>query len=233
MIIEAIKAFSDNYIWSLVLEEGIILVDPGESGPVFEYLADKRQDLAAVLLTHKHEDHVGGVAELKERFPEMTIYGPKEIVKLNDQTVYPGDTIEIFGKVFEILDCSGHTPSHVAYLVDDELFCGDALFMAGCGRVFTGDYEASYQTLQTFKSLSDKVRVYAGHEYGAKNLRFALSVGFNEDKVRETLEKVEELTELGVPALPSTIGLEKQINPFFSANSLEDFIQLRNQRDEF
>lgn len=233
MIIEAIKAFSDNYIWALTVNGGVIIVDPGESSPVFDYLEEKDHDLMAILLTHKHADHVDGVEAIKEKYPEVVVYGPEETRALNDQTVRPEEKVDILGLNFEVIFTPGHTEGHISYLVGDELFCGDALFMAGCGRVFTGDYEAAYQTLQTFKALPDRVRVYAGHEYSATNLRFAQSINFNEEIVGKALEKVTQLTDLGAPSLPSTIGQEKEINPFIQAPSLETFVQRRIQRDQF
>lgn len=233
MMIEAIKAFTDNYIWAVHCDDGLVIIDPGESEPVFEYLSEKDEEITAILLTHKHDDHIGGVSELKDRYPAAIIYGPEETAELNDQTVLPSEKYEIASQWFEVIACPGHTEGHIAFLADDELFCGDALFMAGCGRVFTGDYGAAYQGLQTLADLADKVRVYAGHEYTKTNLEFAQSVDFNPEKVSEVLAKVEELIELDQPSLPSTIGLEKEINPFLTAESLEEFINLRTLRDQF
>ena len=115
----------------------------------------------------------------------------------------------------------------------DNLFCGDALFSAGCGRVFTGDYEAQYETLQKFKRLDDDINVYPGHEYTEINLRFAYNMQPDNEKISKALKEVRELRAKGQPTLPTTIGREKEINLFLQVETLEDFIELRNARDDF
>lgn len=233
MFITPIKAFSDNYIWCIQEGTEAIVVDPGEAKGVLDYLAEKQLRLAAILLTHKHEDHTGGMEEIVARHPECQVYGPKEMQDLADYVVEDGNSFNLLGRTFQVFQTGGHTHGHISFLSGDALFCGDALFSAGCGRVFTGDYEAQYETLQKFKRLDDDINMYAGHEYTEINLRFASDIQPNNKEVSEALEEVRELRAKGQPTLPTTIGREKDINLFLQAGTLEEFIGLRNARDDF
>ncbi|OLR65461.1 hydroxyacylglutathione hydrolase [Peptoniphilus porci] len=229
MNINYIKAFEDNYIWTIEKEDKIIVVDPGDSVPVLNYLKNKK--LVAILLTHKHMDHVGGVQELKNKCGAK-VYGPVETKEYNDVTVKEDDEFEVLDEIFKVILTAGHTEGHISYLMEDNLFCGDALFLAGCGRVFTKDYKKSYEGLSKLKSLDDDTKVYPAHEYSLSNLEFAKSVISNEDLDRE-YERVKKLREENKITLPSTIGKEKKINPFLLARDLEDFIIFRNKKDNF
>uniref|UniRef100_UPI0035A0CC4D hydroxyacylglutathione hydrolase family protein n=1 Tax=Jeotgalibaca porci TaxID=1868793 RepID=UPI0035A0CC4D len=153
MEINPVKAFSDNYIW--VMEEGAeaVIVDPGEAGDVLAYLDKKALNLTAILLTHKHDDHIGGVRKILEKYPETPIFGPVETTDLATQVVKEGDTFNLFGKEVKVFKTAGHTEEHISFLIEDVLFSGDALFSGGCGRVFTGDYQAQYDALQKFNQL--------------------------------------------------------------------------------
>ena len=233
MEINPVKAFSDNYIW--VMEEGTeaVIVDPGEAEGVLRYLEEQALGLTAILLTHKHDDHIGGVKEILEKYPNTPVYGPVETADLVTEIIAEGDTFELFEKPVAVLKTAGHTEEHISFLIDDALFSGDALFAGGCGRVFTGDYQAQYDALQKFNQLDDQVKVYAGHEYTQTNLRFAMNeMPMNPDIVA-TLHAVNEKRALKLPTLPSTIGKEKQVNLFLRAQSLEEFITLRQARDKF
>lgn len=233
MEVSFIKAFSDNYIW--VIEEGqdIAIVDPGEADGVLTYLQEKEHNLVAILLTHNHDDHIGGVREILEKYPNTVVYGPIETDSLATQIVQEGDTFQLFGKTVEVFKTAGHTNEHISFLIDDALFCGDALFSGGCGRVFTGDYEAQYDALQKFNRLDDNVNVYAGHEYTQTNLRFALSETPSNPEILTALHEVNDKRAIEMPTLPSTIGKEKTINLFLRAGTLDDFIELRKARDNF
>ena len=233
MIIHPIKAFSDNYIWCIQEETEAVVVDPGEAKGVLDYLEEKQLRLAAILLTHKHEDHTGGIREIVARHPESLVYGPKETEALANRVVEEGNSFNLLGQTFQVFETGGHTHGHISFLMGDALFCGDALFSAGCGRVFTGDYEAQYETLRKFKRLDDDINVYPGHEYTEINLRFAYDTRPNNKKVSKALEEVRELRAKGQPTLPTTIGREKEINLFLQVETLEDFIELRNARNDF
>ena len=233
MKINPVKAFSDNYIW--VIEEGkdAVIVDPGEYKAVLHYLEENQMTLKAIILTHNHEDHIGGVKAISEKFPDTPIYGPEETAFLADHVVKDGDSFDLLGKKFQVFKTAGHTTEHVSFLMEKALFCGDALFSAGCGRVFTGDYQAQFNALQMFKSLDDAVEVYAGHEYTQTNLRFAQFIEPANKNISHVLDQVTNLRAHDRPSLPSTIGKEKNINLFLQADKLQDFIALRNARDNF
>lgn len=229
MFINYIKAFDDNYIWTIEKDDKIIVVDPGEASPVINYLKDKNLDY--ILLTHKHSDHVGGVAELKNKYGSK-VYGPIETKEYNNVNLKDGDEFELLSENFKVILTGGHTKEHISYLMGDNLFCGDALFLAGCGRVFTKNYKASYDGLRRLKKLDDNTKVYAAHEYSLDNLKFAKSVISNEDLDKE-YEEVKNLRKEDKITLPSTIGIEKKINPFFIAKDLDEFIDFRNKKDNF
>ena len=233
MIIHPIKAFSDNYIWCIQEGTEAVVVDPGEAKDVLDYLEEKQLRLAAILLTHKHEDHTGGVQEIIARHPESQVYGPKETEALANRVVEEGNSFNLLGQTLQVFETGGHTHGHISFLMGDHLFCGDALFSAGCGRVFTGDYEAQYETLRKFKRLDDGINVYPGHEYTETNLRFAYNMQPDNEKISKALKEVRELRTKGQPTLPTTIGREKEINLFLQVETLEDFIELRNARDDF
>ena len=229
MDINFIKAFNDNYIWTIEKDGKLIVVDPGDAGPVIDYLKNKKLDY--IILTHKHMDHVGGVDELKIKYGAK-VYGPIETSEYNDVTLKDGDVFDLLGEDFKVISTGGHTEEHISYLADGNLFCGDALFLAGCGRVFTKDYEKSYQGLNKLKKLADDTVVYPAHEYSLANLEFAKSVISNEDLDRE-YERVRKLRDEDKITLPSTIEKEKKINPFFLARDLDEFIDFRNKKDSF
>ncbi|MGP6139017.1 MULTISPECIES: hydroxyacylglutathione hydrolase [unclassified Jeotgalibaca] len=233
MEVSLIKAFSDNYIWVIEEGEDIAVVDPGEANGVLSYLEENKSNLVAILLTHNHDDHIGGVREILEKYPDVPVYGPTETDSLATQIVQEGDTFELFGETVEVFKTAGHTEEHISFLMGDILFCGDALFSGGCGRVFTGDYEAQYEALQKFKGLNDNVKVYAGHEYTQTNLRFAMSETPSNPDILTALHEVNDKRAIEMPTLPSTIGKEKLINLFLNADTLEDFIELRKARDNF
>ena len=233
MIIHPIKAFSDNYIWCIQGETEVVVVDPGEARVVLDYLDEKQLHLAAILLTHMHDDHTGGVREIVASHPDILVYGPKETQDLVNHVVEEGSSFNLFGQTFQVYESGGHTHGHISFLMAANLFCGDALFSAGCGRVFTGDYNAQYETLQKFKHLANDINVYAGHEYTETNLRFALDMHPDNKLISNSLEEVQAMRAKGQPTLPTTIGREKEINLFLQAQTLEDFIKLRNARDDF
>ncbi len=229
MFINYIKAFNDNYIWTIENDGEVLVVDPGEEAPVIDYLKNRKLDY--ILLTHKHMDHVGGVKELKNKYGAK-VYGPIETKEYNDITLKDGDEFEILGEKFKVILTGGHTEDHISYLMGDRLFCGDALFLAGCGRVFTKDYKKAFEGLNKLKNLDDEIEIYPAHEYSLANLKFAKSVISNEDLDRE-YDRVRKLREEDKITLPSTIGKEKKINPFFLARDLDEFTQFRNKKDKF
>lgn len=211
-----IPAFDDNYIWLIRQETSAVAVDPGDAEPLLDYLRNNGLDLAAVLLTHHHGDHCGGVPELKQRF-DVPIYGPRhETIPGITHAVGDGDVVSIPGQgtTFQVLEVPGHTAGHVAYYGINSLFCGDTLFTCGCGRLFEGTPEQMQASLARFAALPDATRVYCAHEYTLENIAFAKLAEPDNARLLER-ERRDRLTrERGLPTLPSSIELEKQTNPF-------------------
>lgn len=229
-----IPALSDNYIWVLQKENKAIIFDPSEAKPVLDFIAKNQLELTACVLTHNHSDHTDGVAGIVGQYPNLPIFGPKETEEFTTETVVPEQKFELLGLKFDVIESAGHTAGHVSYLVNREyLFCGDSLFSAGCGRVFTGNYQAQFEALQRFKQLPDFVEVFPAHEYTQSNLKFAVAVMPPSCQLLEQQERVDILRAQQRPTLPTTIGLEKQINPFLQAVTLAEFIALRQQKDHF
>lgn len=211
-----IRAFKDNYIWMLHRGAHAAVVDPGDADPVKDYLARNGVTLAAILATHHHPDHVGGVPDLLATRP-VPVYGPRgEAIRTLTHPLGEGDRVEIaeLGVTFSVIDVPGHTRGHIAYYGAESLFCGDTLFACGCGRLFEGTPEQMYASLQKLARLPAETRVYCAHEYTLDNIRFARAVEPDNAELlaREGRERMRR--ETGLPTLPSTIGLELATNPF-------------------
>ena len=229
-----IPALNDNYIWLYARENlPLIIVDLPETDKLFHLLEEQHFSVEALLLTHNHADHTDGVAAFKQRFPQVPIYGPAECAACGlTQVINEGDLITEHYRI-QVLPSGGHTAQHVSYWVDGHLFCGDALFSAGCGRVFTGDYAQMFATMQRFAALPDDTIVCPGHEYTLSNLAFVQNVWANKSAVENHRVLVAQLRAENKPSLPTTIGLEKNINPFLTATNLAQFTQLRQAKDTF
>jgi hydroxyacylglutathione hydrolase len=209
-------AFQDNYIWTLRAGKYAAVVDPGEARPVQEYLAREGLTLAAILATHHHPDHVGGIAELVE-MTKVPVFGPKgEPIPALTNPVGQGDSVEIpaLAASFTVLDIPGHTRAHVAYYGLESLFCGDTLFACGCGRVFEGTPEQMLASLSKLAALPDATKVYCGHEYTLANIKFARAVDPDNSVLAARAERAAKLRAAGRPTLPSTLGEERATNPF-------------------
>ncbi|OOY35840.1 hydroxyacylglutathione hydrolase [Solemya velum gill symbiont] len=214
-----IPAFDDNYIWCLTGGDGgsAGVVDPGDADPVLEYLSENGLVLSAILVTHKHGDHVGGVRELLEAFPGIPVFGPRnEPISSLTERVGAGDKVELpeIGAQFEVMDVPGHTEGYVAYFGHGMLFCGDTLFAAGCGRVFSGTHERLHHSLMAIASLPGDTLVYCAHEYTLANLGFAKWVEPDSEVLAERIHNDSERRKAGKPTVPSLLSLEKETNPF-------------------
>jgi hydroxyacylglutathione hydrolase len=215
-----VSAFKDNYIWILRNATHAAVVDPGEAQPAREYLAREKLLLAAILATHHHPDHVGGIAELIascEAPRSVPVYGPRnEPIATLTCPVSEGDTVEIpeLEATFAVLDIPGHTRAHIAYYGAGALFCGDTLFACGCGRLFEGTPEQMFASLEKLRGLPDETRIYCGHEYTLANIDFAKAVEPANSALQAREVRDRRLREAGRPTLPSTLGEEKATNPF-------------------
>lgn len=219
MNLVALPAFNDNYIWLLHDGTRAVVVDPGDAAPVIEALERLQLQLAAILVTHHHGDHTGGLEALRPHL-QGPVYGPeRERIPEPVQRVRGGQTIEAIGRRLQVIDVPGHTAGHVAYHLHgaDEaplLFCGDTLFSAGCGRLFEGTAEQMHASLEALAALPADTRVCCAHEYTLSNLKFAAAVEPGNADVRAHQARCTALREAGQPTLPSTLALEARINPF-------------------
>lgn len=233
MKIGYLNAFKDNYIWFIQDKNDLIVIDPGESQVVLNYINNNELNLKSILLTHDHYDHIGGVAELLLYF-DVPVYGMCSIAThpLKDK-----DFIRLSDKISgKILATPGHTYTSICYLLDinkkKHLFCGDTLFAAGCGRVFTGDFQAMFNSLNQLKKLDADFLVYPGHEYTLQNLKFAQFVEPNNRLITERIHEESKKMEKLQNTLPVTMAIEQKTNPFFRCDDIDfvnSFSQVINQ----
>lgn len=223
MILHPVPAFSDNYIWVLHDGQRALAVDPGEAHGLAQWLQQQSLQLDTILVTHHHPDHTGGVAQLREATGAQ-VFGPlRERVPGPFTGVEGGDAIEALGLRLEVIDVPGHTAGHIAFFAADVdgaplLFCGDTLFSAGCGRLFEGTPAQMLDSLTRLAALPANTRVCCTHEYTLSNLRFALTVDPGNPVLAEHASRCQALRERNLPTLPSSIGLERQINPFLRSH---------------
>jgi len=217
-----IPAFRDNYIWAVRSGDTAAVVDPGDAAPVLAWLAQTGVRLCAVIATHHHMDHVGGIEALC-RQADVPVYGPaNESIPRRTHALGEGDRIVVPGVdvALSVLDIPGHTAGHIAYYTADSpplLFCGDTLFAAGCGRLFEGTPAQMWTSLSKLAALAPDTRVYCGHEYTLSNLRFAQAVEPGNADVHARIAREQAKRDRDEPTLPSTIGEEHATNPFLRA----------------
>jgi len=217
-----VPCLTDNYAY-LIAEEGshrAAVVDPAEAEPVERRLEAEGLELAEVWLTHHHWDHVGGVEALAKTRADLIVRGgiyDRDKARLPAQTQAHGDdgTFPFGGAEVRVMEIPGHTLGHIAYLVQGHLFCGDMLFIGGCGRVFEGTMPMMKDSLSKLRALPEETRVYCGHEYTVRNLEYARTVEPASEAVAEALAEAKQRREHGEPTIPGTIGVEKRVNPFF------------------
>lgn len=220
--LKAIPAFNDNYIWVLHNADYAVAVDPGEAKPILSFLKQNQLQLTSILITHHHKDHVGGIVELQQHYPTITIYGPAhESIPLRTHALTSADTVHLpeLNCELHVLDVPGHTAGHIAYFGYSDhnepfLFCGDTLFSGGCGRLFEGTPAQMLDSLNQLAQLSPKTLVCCAHEYTLSNLSWALNVEPNNQDLHNYYQHAAALRANQQPTLPSTLNLELRINPF-------------------
>lgn len=216
-----IPAFNDNYIWCVVdpEQQRAIVVDPGDAAPVVEFLEQNGLKLEAILITHHHGDHVGGVKKLLQ-YRSVPVYGPATTPFPGiTQALSEGDQAQVMDLDFQVIEVPGHTLDHIAYYAPEglpwpALFCGDTLFACGCGRLFEGSAEQMQRSLAKLAALPDATRVFCAHEYTLANLRFSRAVLPQDEQLQAFENQCQSDREAGRPTLPVTLGNEKLLNPF-------------------
>lgn len=230
MNLNSIPAFQDNYIWVLNNDDGhCLIVDPGEAAPVLRVLEENQWQPEAILLTHHHNDHVGGVKALRQHFPDVVVYGPEETQdKGTTQIVKEGDVISVLGHDFSVFATPGHTLGHICFFSSPYLFCGDTLFSGGCGRLFEGTASQMYQSFCKINALPDDTVICCAHEYTLGNMKFAINILPQDPALNEYHRKVNELRAKNQKTLPVILKNERQINLFLRTEDA-DLIDVINQ----
>lgn len=252
MHLNALPAFDDNLIWCLSDDAGrTVVVDPGDAGPVFAAAVNGHEPVA-ILLTHHHHDHVGGVTALLDRWPALPVLAPHdERIPFATRRVGDGERVTAGKTLFRVLAVPGHTTSHIAFVGESAVFCGDTLFSLGCGRMFEGTPAQMWASLSRLANLPAETRVCCGHEYTLANAAFALVVEPGNAELRQRAADAHELRAHGRATLPSTIASERACNPFLRCenqavrdaverrlgrpptDAVETFAELRRWKDGF
>jgi hydroxyacylglutathione hydrolase len=230
--IDPIEAFQDNYIWLIHNDQNSIIVDPGDAKPVVSALERKKLNLVAILITHHHADHIGGVIALQEKYPHIKIFAPqKDKYDFVNISLKNGDEINIpeLQINYKIIEIPGHTQGHIAYYDMKNLFCGDTLFACGCGRIFDGTHEQMYNSLKKISALPKSTKIYCAHEYTKKNIAFALSLNPNDLNLKLRKEFLSNVRN----TIPSSLEEELKTNPFLRCTSFEAFKKLRDLKDQY
>ena len=238
-IIQA-KALKDNYAYLLICQntKAACVIDVPDANLILNLLKTHDANLVAILNTHHHWDHADENVILKKEFPHLKIYCSeydfqKKRIPMATDFVKEGDQISIGNLDFKVLDTVGHTLGHVSYYSNEALFCGDTVFVSGCGRLFEGTSQMMFETFQKLKKLPEQTQIYCAHEYSYTNLRFAKSLFANDKNILKKYDKIKNLTEENRPTVPTTLKEELLTNPFFLAKSHAEFKNYRKIRDDF
>ena len=225
-----IPILNDNYIWTIIHGKKTVVIDPGLSDPVLKYHQKYNLELTAILITHHHHDHIGGIDGIINQH-NVPVYAPyHEKFNFKYHQVQENSKIQLFDNTleFSVIEVPGHTLEHIIYHGNQLLFCGDTLFSFGCGRIFEGTYRQMYDSLRKFKSIDPDSRVYCTHEYTLKNLEFLK----NYFKDNAFYENKYQFLSKSMITLPSLLKDELESNPFLNS-SFEEFKKLREAKDLF
>lgn len=238
MDIVVIPALSDNYMYLICSDTEAVVVDPADADGVLRVLDQRGLTLKYILITHHHYDHVSGVPALKRRTSAETIGPDDDRIPGLDRPVCEGNTVSFQDGTFTVLQTPGHGDGDISYLLKrpakpDALFCGDTLFVSGCGRLLEGNAELMWSSLQKLVALPDATEIYCGHEYTEDNLLFALSMEPDNEVYENRLIAIRERLRAGMPTVPSSMGIEKKSNPFLRCESCVQFAELRKKKDRY
>lgn len=216
--LKPIPSLTDNYIWLLINPSNstAVIVDPGTSAACENYFEQENIRPVAILVTHRHWDHVNGIEQLVNKY-DIPVHGPAtEHIPCLTRPLADNEHISIpeSGLDFKVIDIAGHTAGHIGYLTDNKLFCGDTLFSAGCGRLLGGTAAQLHASLQRICQLPDETAIYCAHEYTLDNLRFAQAVEPGNPDIQRRIDEVKTLRAKKLPSLPATLEMEKRYNPF-------------------
>jgi hydroxyacylglutathione hydrolase len=251
MNLTSIPALQDNYIWTLTDDDNhCLIVDPGEAQPVLDKIKANRWQPVAILLTHHHHDHVGGVNELLQHYPDLDVYGPQETADQGAKRIMAeGDEFALLGLNFRVIATPGHTLGHISYFSSPYLFCGDTMFSGGCGRLFEGTAKQMFESFQKLNQLPDDTLVCCAHEYTLSNMKFAAAILPHDPKILARYQQIKDLRAENRITLPTKLALEREINLFLrtqdadlqkalgtnvSSSALwQTFADLREKKDRF
>jgi len=233
-----ISAFNDNYIWVIEDNHGAAyVVDPGCGQSVIDYVTSNKIQLVGILITHHHKDHTGGIALLQQaNDQQLCVYGPgnEAIDGLTAPISIAEHTstelnLKNWHQPIQVISVPGHTLGHIAYVIDDNLFCGDTLFSGGCGRLFEGSAAQMSKSLSLLSKLPDSTKVFCAHEYTQSNLKFAIAAMPNNKVLKNYIEQVDSLRKQGLSTIPSNILQEKKVNPFLRCEDVEIKLSLSSK----
>ena len=243
--IKPLPVLQDNVVWIWARGREAVVVDPAVAEPVRQWLVDRKLELAAVLQTHHHADHIGGTPDLLRQWPSAAVIAAaadQERIPFQTVSVEPGMQLELLGQPISVIDVRAHTRAHLAYVLPQGcspelptpvLFCGDTLFGAGCGRLFEGSAEDMHLALKRLQDLPDDTIVHCAHEYTEGNLRWAHALRPDDQAIAARLSTVQDLRSRGSLSLPSTMGEERRTNLFLRACSVQELRQLRLHKDNW
>lgn len=240
LTITALPVLRDNYVFVLQRGGAAVVVDPAVAGPVRDWLSQRRLELVAVLQTHHHSDHIGGTPDLLQHWPTAAVVASaadRERIPFQTVPVAGGDRLELLGRPMEVLAVPGHTRCHLAFHLPAhagegaELFCGDTLFAAGCGRLFEGSPGEMLRSLRTLTDLDPATRVWCAHEYTEANLRWAAQRRPDDGPIADRLALVRRQRARGEATIPTSVGLERATNLFVRAADATELAALRLDKD--